>query len=200
MPNFESLTYETNIYQAVVIDPDSLPDEPTLFAEMLPRALTDWQQADYFSVWIKIPIGQSALIPIATANGFNFYLAEQEALTLTLKLKPDVDLPGSATHQIGAGGIVLNEHNELLVIVERSHAVTRPNFFKLPGGTVDPQERLADAVEREVWEETGIKAKFEKVTMFRHWLDYRPSRSDIYFICRLTPLTFDITPQASEIC
>ena len=199
MPNFQSLNYETNSYAAAIVDAKSLPTNAADFASLLPQALDAWRAADLRSVWLEIRIEQSHLIPVAVANGFEFHSTDPDALTLTLKLQPDVNLPGGATHQIAAGCVVINEQNELLVIVERAHAKTRPNFFKLPGGAVDPQERLADAAVREVWEETGVQARFERLTLFRHWVNYRPNMSDIYFICRLTPLTFEVTPQASEI-
>ncbi len=199
MPNFESITYQTNHYQAVVVDADSLPADAAAFAEMLPRALEVWRAANWFSVWIEFPIEKSHLVQVAAENRFKFHTAAPDRLTMVLKLDPTVDLPHGPTHQIAAAGLVVNDQNELLVIVERSHAKTRPNYFKLPGGLVDPGERIEDAAEREVFEETGIKAKFEKLTTFRHWINYRPNRSDIYFICKLTPLTSDITPQATEI-
>ncbi|MDF1514984.1 MAG: NUDIX domain-containing protein, partial [Anaerolineae bacterium] len=60
-------------------------------------------------------------------------------------------------------------------------------------------EHLIDAVVREVREETGVEAAFEALVGFRHWHGYRWNKSDIYFICRLQPLTFDIKMQESEI-
>lgn len=199
MPNFKSLHFRTNNYAAVIVDGGTLPTDPAEFASLLPQALTQWRQDAFRSVWLEIPIAKATLIAVATAHGFEFHSTDPDALTLTLRLAEGVTLPGGATHQIGAGGVVINDKNELLVIVERAHAQTMPNYFKLPGGAVDPRERIADAVEREVWEETGVKAKFEAVATFRHWIDYRPNMSDIYVICRLTPLTYEITPQLSEV-
>ena len=199
MPNFYSLQYRTNNYLAVIVDGKSLPDDSAEFASLLPQALAQWREENLRSVWLEVPIDKAPLIAVATANGFEFHSTDPDALTLTIKLAEDVALPGGATHQIGAGGVVINDQNELLVIVEKAHAKTLPNYFKLPGGAVDPRERIADAVEREVWEETGVKARFEAIASFRHWLDYRPNMSDIYIICRLTPLSHEITPQLSEI-
>ena len=199
MQNFQSLCFETNSYESVVVDADSLPNDSVEFSCLLPEAITSWRSNKLRSVWLKIPIDKSVLVSVAVANGFEFHSTDPDALMLILRLEEDVNLPGGPTHQIGAGGVVINDKNELLVVVERAHAKTRPNYFKLPGGRVDSGERLSDAVEREVWEETGIKARFEAVSTFRHWLDFRPNMSDIYFVCRLTPLTHEITVQLSEI-
>ena len=199
MPNFKTVRYETNSYLAVSVEAESLPDQRAEFEHLLPLAIAHWRAEGYRSIWLPIPIAKSELIPVATGLGFNFYSTGPNQLTLTLRLEEDVNLPGGATHQIGAGGVVINAKNELLVIVERAHAKTMPNYFKLPGGALDQGEGIAAAVEREVWEETGVKARFEAIVAFRHWLNYGSNKSDIYMICRMTPLSHEITPQLSEI-
>ncbi len=62
-----------------------------------------------------------------------------------------------------------------------------------------PGEHLIDGVVREVLEETGVQAAFEALVCFRHWHGYRWNKSDIYFICRLSALSEEITAQANEI-
>ena len=99
----------------------------------------------------------------------------------------------------GAGGIVLNDNEELLVVVERVHAQKYPHYYKLPGGALHTGEHIADAVRREVKEETGIETEFLSLVCFRHWHGYRYGKSDIYFICKLKPLTLEIVRQESEI-
>ena len=69
----------------------------------------------------------------------------------------------------------------------------------LPGGALQPGEHLVDAVVREILEETGVKTEFEALVCFRHWHGYRFGKSDIYFVCRLSPLSLEITAQESEI-
>lgn len=48
-------------------------------------------------------------------------------------------------------GVVFDEKGRVL-LVRHSHG----NVWVIPGGAVDPDESPADAVVREVWEETGI--------------------------------------------
>jgi len=50
---------------------------------------------------------------------------------------------------IAAGGLVLNETNELLLIFRRG-------FWDLPKGKLDPNESIAECAVREVTEETGV--------------------------------------------
>jgi len=69
----------------------------------------------------------------------------------------------------------------------------------LPGGALHPGEHLATAAVREVLEETGVETKFEAVICWRHWHGYRYGKSDIYFICRLSPLTHEIERDDWEI-
>ena len=54
-------------------------------------------------------------------------------------------------------------------------------------------------VVREVLEETGVRTEFDALVCFRHWHGYRYGKSDIYFVCRLRPLTEEVTIQAEEI-
>jgi 8-oxo-dGTP pyrophosphatase MutT (NUDIX family) len=118
---------------------------------------------------------------------------------LTLRLVPGSFIPPYATHYIGAGGVVLNGGRELLVVTEAIHRKSRPHYYKLPGGALKPGEHLVDGVMREICEETGIRTQFESLVCFRHWHGYRYGKSDIYFVCRLSPLSYDLKCQDGEI-
>ena len=71
--------------------------------------------------------------------------------------------------------------------------------YKLPGGALLEGEDLEEGVVREVLEETGVRTRFEAVVCLRNLHDYRYGKSDIYFVCRLSPLSHEITMQAEEI-
>lgn len=193
------LEFSTNPYNAVLVDIDALPEDKHVFGERLERSLVAWREAEYGFVWLELPITKSRFIPIAVEAGFYFHHSSRDYLMLGLKLKEDVvELP-FASHYIGAGGVVLSDDREILVIREKVQRDNRPRPFKLPGGYIHAGEHLADGVEREVWEETGVRAKFESVACFRHWHANRFGKSDFYFVCRLTPFTFEITLQEEEI-
>lgn len=83
-------------------------------------------------------------------------------------------------------------------------------MWKIPGGLVDEGENLPEAVEREVlflyltrimqvFEETGIKAKFQSIIAFREITNYKWGQTDIYFACLMTPETFEINLDPLEI-
>jgi len=79
--------------------------------------------------------------------------------------------------------------------------------WKIPGGLSDLGEDLADACEREVFEETNLRTKFHSILGFRHSHNMQfNDRSDLYFVCRLfVDDSFgdcdvqDLIPQESEI-
>ena len=117
---------------------------------------------------------------------------------LVQKLIQNAIVPSFASHYIGAGGVVTNSSNELLVVSEK-YRRTKKAFFKLPGGTIQPKEKISTGVMREILEETGIKTSFESMVCFRHQQEYRFNMADIYFVCKLKAITNTISKQDSEI-
>ena len=101
--------------------------------------------------------------PTLTERGFSFHNASGDVATMVKFLPKNRKnrLPGYSTHYVGVGGLVMDfESGKILVIKEKNgHDV---NGWKVPGGLVDNGEYLADAVEREVLEET-CKDKFSTI-------------------------------------
>jgi 8-oxo-dGTP diphosphatase len=109
-------------------------------------------------------------------------------------------IPPAASHYVGVGGVVLSADDELLVVQEKRHILTRPGFYKLPGGLIDQGETIAQAAEREVWEETGVRAEFDcLVGYFSHQLTWQLEKSALYLVGRLKPLSRKITIDEQEI-
>jgi len=193
------LEHTINRFNGVEVTTAALPHDPDEFRRRLAVSLDSWREEGRALVWLEAPIACAGLIPAAIEAGFTFHHTTEDALTLLNKFMPDALAPYYATHFIGAGAVVLNGRQELLVVNElhrRDHS--RP-YYKLPGGALQPGEHLVNAVIREVFEETGVRAQFDALVCFRHWHGYRWGKSDIYFICRLSPLSQEITIQASEI-
>ena len=194
----DTLAHSPDQFGGIIVDSERLPDEADEFAERLHASMDAWRGDGRRLVWIDVPIQKAHLIPIATSNGFFFHHSNQEDLMMVCRLVEDAFVPMHATHYIGVGGVVINDHQELLVVCERHRRTSQP-YYKLPGGALMPGEHLVDAVLREVREETGVEVKFESLVCFRHWHGYRYGKSDIYFVCRLSPLSQSVTMQAEEI-
>jgi 8-oxo-dGTP pyrophosphatase MutT (NUDIX family) len=188
-----------NPFDGVVADRKSLPTDSREFQTILSRSLDIWAEQGCRVVWLEIPIGRSHLIPVAVNTGFAFHHSGTDYLMLTYQLVAGSFIPPFATHYIGAGGVVLNDNQELLVVWEKIHRISRRHYYKLPGGMLQPGEHLIDGVKREIYEETGIRTQFESLSCFRHLHGYRFGKSDIYFICRLSPLNHDIHRSEEEI-
>ncbi len=70
--------------------------------------------------------------------------------------------------RIGVGAIVLNDKNQVFVGKRKDNPV---NKWQMPQGGVNKNERLMDAMIRELYEETSIKSiRIEKE--FEYWLEY----------------------------
>ena len=196
----ETLEFSTNPFGGVTIDPLGLPEEPQRFRLQLAYSIDQWTADGYKVAWAELPIGRAALIPTAVEAGFEFHHSGETYLMMTLQLVEGAFIPPYATHYIGVGAVVLSDARELLVVSERYRmGGSRGPGYKLPGGALHPGEHLVDAVVREVHEETGVKVRFDSLACFRHWHGYRHGKSDIYFVCRLSPLSHEITMQEEEI-
>ena len=188
-----------NPFGGVIPDPHRLEQEPQTFRSRLEHSVAVWREAGYKVVWLEIRRSLAPLIPVAVTAGFNFHHAEQDYVMMTRRLENGAYIPPHATHYIGAGGVVLTETRDLLVVSERYRRRGRGKHYKLPGGALRPGEHIADCVKREILEETGIRTRFESLVCLRHWHGYRFNKSDIYFVCRLSPVNRDIRRQSEEI-
>ncbi len=189
-----------NPFGGILPQPDGLDADPVRFAVRLQHSLTVWRNDGYRVVWLEVPIERADLIPLAVAAGFGFHHSDSRYLMMTLQLEEGAFIPAFSSHYIGAGGVAINDRDELLVVRERYHRdPKRPPRFKLPGGALDEGEHLEQGVVREVFEETGVRTRFDALVCFRHWHGYRYGKSDIYFVCRLKPLSEEITIEAEEI-
>lgn len=195
----ETLTHTINQFNGVVITADALPEDPAHFRALLENSLEQWRADDRALIWLEIPTARARLVPEATEVGFTFHHADHDHVTLTYRVQPQALIPSYSTHYIGAGGVVLNQARELLVVSERHRRDKSRPYYKLPGGALHPGEHIANAVVREVMEETGVRAQFEALVCFRHWHGYRFGKSDMYMVCRLRALSADISIQLEEI-
>ncbi|MGD9928488.1 MAG: NUDIX domain-containing protein [Mangrovibacterium sp.] len=181
-----------NRYDGVMADETTLPDDPNEFAEEIAGILASLQ--DKKLLWVKIPIGKSDFIPILTRLDFEFHHCDEKNLMLVKKLHPDAVLPATKNYIAGVGAIVLHQ-GRLLVVKDRFFA-----GYKLPGGHIDKNESLKDALKREVFEETGIQVEFESIMNVGHFRNGQFGESNLYLVCTAKARSTEITiNDSSEI-
>lgn len=178
------MDFKRDRFNGIIIDAVSLPDDLQALAGAVEVLVALIEHEGLALAWITLPISNAQSIPVFTAAGFSFHSCLAEQLTLVRRPSEQAFVPFVPTHTIGAGAIVINDAGELLVIRERG-----TTGFKLPGGHVDPAERIQDSIEREVLEETGIESKCESIVAFTTKHPYQFGKSNIHFICRMTALT-----------
>lgn len=139
-----------------------------------------------------------------------------------LNEKESANIPPFAHTMVGVGGIVINAKDQILSISEKQSII--PGSWKLPGGYVDPGneafayfiyfilelgiyiyyylnltgENLVEAVIREVFEETGIRTKFESLVNVRHAHSANFGCSDLYIVMSLRTLGDEATAGGSD--
>ncbi|GLT91105.1 hypothetical protein SLE2022_090120 [Rubroshorea leprosula] len=187
-------------FGGLVVDPERLPADPNAFASMLRSSLSHWKAKEKKGVWLKLPVERSDLVPVAVKEGFEYHHAERAYVMLTYWLPGGpCMLPANATHQVGVGGFVINDNNEVLVVQEKYCSPASAGLWKIPTGFILESEEIYTGAVREVKEETGIDTEFVEVIAFRHVHNAAFEKSDLFFICMLNPLSSQIMVDDHEI-
>jgi 8-oxo-dGTP diphosphatase len=174
-----------NRYEGIIIDHTSLPITKDIFYKELTELIESLE--DKKLLWIKIPIEKSDLIPILTNLDFKFHHCDEKSLMLVKKLIQDTVIPTAKNYTVGVGAIV-RDKKQLLVIKDRFS-----NGYKLPGGHIDNNESIKDALKREVYEETGITIEFESIVNLGHFTKGQFNESNLYIVCTAKMLSKEIT-------
>ena len=177
-------------YDGVTIDHKSLPKCLNSFEKELIHLLESLKNKNL--VWIKLPIEKSHYIPILTKYEFSFHHCGENELMLVKKLIENPIIPTATNHTLGVGAIVINE-DKLLVIKDRFQV-----GYKLPGGHIDDNENISQALSREVYEETGIKIELDTVVSLGHFSPAQFGESNLHVLCTAKPLSFEINIQDSH--
>src|SRR5512145_1106953 len=98
-------------------------------------------------------------------------------------------------YNIGVGGAVVR--GEELLLVRRASRHGRGNW-QLPGGFIEPDETIEQAVVREVHEEAGVIGEVEAVLGLRSRYD-PDSGNGIYVVMLLRPISGEPTPDGREV-
>uniref|UniRef100_A0A2C9KIL1 Nucleoside diphosphate-linked moiety X motif 6 n=1 Tax=Biomphalaria glabrata TaxID=6526 RepID=A0A2C9KIL1_BIOGL len=195
------LSGETDRYNGVWVDmtKNSLSEDD--LTKVLLASLEAWKKDKIKAVWLQVPLSRGTVFSVSSKFGFQFHHAEGEKalLYLWMNTQQESRIPIFATHQVGVSGMaVRDDTKEVLVVKDKN----RPfQLWKFPGGLSDLGEDIAATAEREVFEETGVKTEYQSVLAFRQ--QHKPpgafGRSDLYVICRLKPLTYELNPCQEEI-
>jgi 8-oxo-dGTP pyrophosphatase MutT (NUDIX family) len=165
---------------------ESDPFSPIGFRDRLHATIAACRALSKSALWIEVPLSRSSLLPDMAALGFRYHHAVHDTAVLNLWLgESESKIPDFATHHVGVGAVVVNSRDDILVVRE-----LRRNYmpWKTPTGLSELGEPLDQAAEREVWEETGIRATFHSVLGFRQTHGLAHGRSDLFFVCRLDPV------------
>lgn len=79
-------------------------------------------------------------------------------------------------------GIVIKEDKILLIKRERGDF---PGLWAIPGGKVEECEHLNEAIEREMFEEIGIKMEFKELLGFSTEIMHDKEKTSMLYICLL---------------
>lgn len=171
-------------YNGVTVDSSTLPQTKDLFEKEICELLNSLK--DKKLLWIKIPIDKSDFIPILTNLDFEFHHCDNQELMLLKRLIDDPVIPPSKNFTVGVGAIV-RDGGMLLVIKDRFSV-----GYKLPGGHIDNNENIKDALQREVYEETGVEVEFESIVNVGHFTKGQFGESNLYIVCTAKVITKDI--------
>lgn len=171
-------------YNGITIDSKDLPNSKDEFEENL-KLLIEKVKNRRNLIWIYIDISKSDFIPYATKEGFFFHSCDENYILLVKRLKQNAIIPTAANHTLGVGAVVINKKNQLLVIKEK----ISNQGYKLPGGHIDNNEMISQAVIREVFEETGVKVEFESIISLSHLYPHQFHKSNLYVVCKAKPLS-----------
>ncbi|KAI5330721.1 PREDICTED: nudix [Prunus dulcis] len=189
------LSARNDQYGGVIVDINGDEHRPCylfIISDLLNCALEGAVQGKK-GVWIKLPIERVNLVEAAVKKGFWYHHAEPNYLMLMYWIPQSAHtLPANATHRVGIGAFLINHNRE-------SGQYRGTGVWKLPTGVVDEGEDIFAAAVREVKEETGIDSEFVEVLAFRQSHKSFFQKSDLFFVCMLRPLSFDIQKQEHEI-
>ncbi|XP_050230391.1 nudix hydrolase 8-like [Mercurialis annua] len=187
-------------YGGIIVDSKRLPENSDDFASSLHFSVSRWKLMGKKGIWLKLPLERSELVPVAVKEGFGYHHAEPGYVMLTYWLpEGPCMLPSNATHQVGVGGFVINDNNEVLVVQERFCDQQSVGLWKIPTGFIHESEEIYSGTVREVKEETGVDTEFIEVVAFRHVHNLAFDKSDLFFVCMLKSLSSQITIDNHEI-
>jgi ADP-ribose pyrophosphatase YjhB (NUDIX family) len=94
---------------------------------------------------------------------------------------------------IGVGGVVIRDGKALLI---RRGQEPYKGWWQIPGGYAERDELIEQAVEREVYEESGVRAQTQRVLGIRNMVG--DSSTNVYVIFALEPIDGEARQNGGE--
>lgn len=94
--------------------------------------------------------------------------------------------------QVFSAAVIFDEQNRIF-LVKLTYQRFHP--WGIPGGALEYGESAEDAVVREIWEETGLTVKIEKLLLNR---TFPPDKFAMYYLCTITDGVFQSSDEVSE--
>jgi 8-oxo-dGTP diphosphatase len=91
-------------------------------------------------------------------------------------------IPQKATLEVVAAVIL---HNGRILLTQRSHPPKLAGFWEFPGGKCEPGEKPAQSLERELFEELGIKVQVGPLLFTSHYPHNNPPLILHFFKCKI---------------
>lgn len=194
LQQIELLSACNDDHGGVIVDMKE-PMDPNVFAIVLRASLSQWRVEGKKGIWIKLPTELVNLVETAVKEGFRYHHAEPNYLMLVYWIPETTStIPANASHRVIVGAVIMNDKRE-----EKIGKFQGTGVWKIPTGAVEEGEDFFAAAEREVKEETAIEAKFLEVLAFRQCHKSFFEKSELFVLCLLRPLSFDIQKQDLEI-
>ena len=184
------LTTQEDLYNGLIIDPQSTQISNKEFKTSLEALIIHAKEKKKNLLWLDLTTTQAQHIATALEFGFEFHNCEKRRTTLTYQVKNNAYIPVPPTHTMGVGAVVINEKNEILLVRDKIHVSS--SIYKIPGGMLEEGNSLQEGVQREVWEETGIKTKFIKMVSVLNAHPFMFNKSNMYLVFKLEPLNLEI--------
>ena len=185
----------------VKINWDSTIESEKEVFKVIEDNIEEWKKANRPSIWITLRGSDLQFLSKFVDYGFKIHRTKPDNVLVLYKWIRDgpCTVPASPFSYLGVGGLCINKENKILAI--RENYISGPGPWKLPGGFYDREKdrKLSDTAVREVFEETGIKAKFDHVVIQRFLHQGQFKCCDIYTICRLSPIEEEIKRDPNEI-
>jgi len=126
--------------------------------EWLAQAMENAKSENCKCVFVTLPPQVSRLVPHLVEDGFVYHVVSHGELMLRRELRKS-NIPTPPTHLIGAIALVFTpDVSRMMLVRESSGSISQ--FWKPPTGRVEQDEFIHEGAIREVWEETGLKARF----------------------------------------